>query len=72
MSLWSLHAYSPYFRERIKKRKVYLPRGTWYYYWNMRKYCEGEIDIEAPLNIIPIFIREGAIIPTQPVMEYIG
>jgi len=38
----------------------------------MKKYEGGVISVKAPLDTIPIFIRSGAIIPTQPVLNYIG
>lgn len=50
---------------------VYLPRGTWYDFWNDRPYRgPGTFTVEAPLGRIPMFVREGAIIPTQQVVQY--
>ena len=49
-----------------KTRKVYLPAGCKWYDWNdkFREY-EGGQTIEVPVSIdtIPMFVREGAIIP---------
>jgi alpha-glucosidase len=52
-------------------RKVYLPRGTWFDFTNGRAYT-GPINftVEAPLEAIPMFVRGGAIIPTQQVIEF--
>lgn len=49
-----------------KTRKVYLPAGCKWYDWNDKFRCyEGGQTIEIPVTIesIPLFIREGAIIP---------
>lgn len=48
-----------------KTRKVYLPQGRrWYDYWTYQCYNGGQ-DIEIPVDwtSIPMFIREGAVIP---------
>ena len=52
--------------EGAKSRKVYLPAGCKWYDWNDKFRCyEGGQDIEVPVDLatIPLFIREGAIIP---------
>ena len=49
-----------------KTRKVYLPAGCKWYDWNDKFRCyEGGQTVEVPveLSTIPLFIREGAIIP---------
>ena len=49
-----------------KTRKVYLPAGCRWYDWNNNFACyEGGQTIEVPVTMetIPLFIREGAIIP---------
>ncbi len=53
------------------ERLVYLPKGNWYYYWNDKNYRGGhEYEIEAPLDRFPFFVREGSVIPHQPVMQH--
>ena len=52
--------------EGAKSRKVYLPAGCSWYDWNDKFRCyEGGQSIEVPVDLatIPLFIREGAIIP---------
>lgn len=46
-------------------RKVYLPAGNgWYDYWTSTYFTGGQwIETAAPLDRIPIFIREGSILP---------
>jgi alpha-D-xyloside xylohydrolase len=51
----------------VTQRTVYLPEGRWVDYWNGR--CiDGRQTIvaDAPLNRIPLFVREGAILPKIP------
>ena len=53
--------------EGAKTKKVYLPAGCKWYDWNDQFTCyEGGQTIEVPVDLatIPMFIREGAIIPT--------
>ena len=55
------------------KQQVYLPRGQWINYWTNRVYSGPEnVAVSAPLSRIPIFVRGGAIIPTQQVVQYTG
>lgn len=43
---------------------VYLPRGEWVDYWTGRTYRgPAVIDASAPLDILPLFVRAGAIVP---------
>ena len=53
-------------------RDVYLPKGTtWYNFWTGKQYAGGQtIAADAPLNIIPLFVKAGSIVPMAPVMEY--
>lgn len=54
-------------------RVVYLPEGLWYDYWTGASY-EGRQyrNVVTPLDQMPIFIKAGAIIPRQEVMQYVG
>ena len=64
---------APVFSEGVRTREVRLPKGTWYDYWTGVRY-EGNrtISVDAPLNRIPVFVKAGAIIPTQQVVQYTG
>lgn len=54
-------------------RRVYFPRGNWYNYWTNEVIAGGhETYVEADLQTIPFFVREGAIIPKYPPMNYVG
>ncbi len=62
---------APILSER-NQRRVYLPRGTWTDYWT-KVALTGErwITIDAPLDVLPIYVRSGAIIPYAPDMQYV-
>tara|TARA_R110002012_G_scaffold34820_5_gene100052 strand:+ start:44287 stop:46686 length:2400 start_codon:yes stop_codon:yes gene_type:complete len=54
-------------------RVVYFPEGNWINFWTKEKY-EGKqyVNILCPLDEMPIFIKEGAIIATQPLEQTLG
>ena len=57
-----------------KSRKVYLPKGKmWYNFWSHELADGGkEIAVATPLEIMPIFVKAGSVIPESPVMQYVG
>ncbi|MGH9970756.1 MAG: TIM-barrel domain-containing protein, partial [Pyrinomonadaceae bacterium] len=64
---------APILRPGLTSRLVYLPSGAWYDYWTNKKYSGGStIQVDAPLDTVPMFVRAGAIIPKGPVMNYVG
>ena len=52
----------------------YLPAGTsWFDLYTGRRYKGGQtIHTPSPLEVIPVFIREGSILPYAPLMRYSG
>lgn len=48
-----------------KRRKIYLPAGErWYDFWTEECYEGGQwMETDAPLDKIPLFVREGSILP---------
>ena len=49
---------------------VYLPEGEWYRASTEKKYKGGQvINAKAPLTDLPVFIKAGAIIPMQNVIQ---
>ena len=54
------------------ERKIYLPAGVWTDYWTGKQY-QGEkwISYTADLKTLPLFLRENAIIPMGPAMNYV-
>jgi len=63
---------NPVYRYKERSRKLYLPSSTGWYDLFSGKYFEGGQSIEAaaPLNIIPIYVKEGSIIPVGPEIQY--
>jgi alpha-glucosidase len=60
----------PVLRAGAIKREISVPPGTWYSFWDDHIIKEGdEQTISAPIDTIPIFIRGGAIIPMQSVVQ---
>jgi alpha-D-xyloside xylohydrolase len=57
---------------KARKRDVYLPAGTGWYDFNTMKFYEGgqTLSVDAPLNTLPLFVKEGSIVPMGPDMEY--
>lgn len=55
------------------KRAVYLPEGKWLDWWS-GEVLEGSQYhlVDAPLEKIPLFVKEGAIIPMARPVNYVG
>ncbi len=55
-----------------KTRPVYLPLGTdWYDFWTGQRYTEGQtVTADATLDIIPLYVRSGSIVPVGPEIMY--
>ncbi|HET6588157.1 MAG TPA: TIM-barrel domain-containing protein [Oleiagrimonas sp.] len=67
---------SPVVKEGQTSKRIYLPAGTWTNWFTGKVYQGGQAVTVAVDNKtwadIPLFVRAGAIIPTQPVMDYVG
>ncbi len=52
--------------------ETYLPAGAdWYDFWtNQVHKGGGTVKKECPLNILPLYVRAGSIVPMGPVMQY--
>jgi len=59
--------------DETNRRKVYLPAGNWMDYWQ-KTWLQGPVwlDVEGPLDVIPLYVRAGSIIPYAPPMNYVG
>jgi alpha-D-xyloside xylohydrolase len=55
-----------------KTRKVYLPKSTtWYNFWTGETLKGGQtIDAAATIDILPLYVKAGSIIPMGPEVEY--
>ncbi|MEO8415370.1 MAG: TIM-barrel domain-containing protein [Ginsengibacter sp.] len=58
--------------DQVKTRKVYLPEGyKWFNFWTGETINGGQtIDADAPIDIIPLYVRAGSIVPMGPNIEY--
>jgi alpha-glucosidase (family GH31 glycosyl hydrolase) len=56
---------APVTEQGATSRKVYLPAGSdWYNYWTSERIKGGQtIVAQAPIDILPLFVRAGSIIP---------
>ncbi len=54
-------------------RRMYIPRGKWYNFWT-DEVVEGgkEKWVDAPIESVPLFVKEGSIIPKYPIQQYVG
>jgi len=64
---------APVLEEGATQRSVYFPAGSW---TDLRteQVIAGprHLDVAAPLEVLPLFIRQGAIIPAAPPMQHCG
>jgi alpha-glucosidase (family GH31 glycosyl hydrolase) len=62
---------APVLEKGATTRRVYLPRGRWYDFWS-DELLEGgrEISREVNLEIIPIYVRAGSILPLGPIKQH--
>ncbi|WP_166961558.1 glycoside hydrolase family 31 protein [Yeosuana marina] len=58
---------APIYEEGARSRVVNFPKeDTWINYWNGEEYTGGTTDtIQANINVIPLFVKKGAIIPMR-------
>jgi alpha-D-xyloside xylohydrolase len=56
----------------IKSEEFYLPKGSdWFDFWTGEKHQGGQtISKAASIDIIPLFVKAGAIIPVGPKVQY--
>jgi alpha-glucosidase len=59
---------APVYQDSGTRDGIYLPKGTWTDYWTGRTY-RGPTTLNgyhAPLDTLPLFVREGAVVPMWP------
>jgi alpha-glucosidase/alpha-D-xyloside xylohydrolase len=63
---------APVVEKAAKSRRVYLPAGTWFDWWTGET-TPGKQWIERPVDLatMPIYVRSGAIIPLDPVRQFV-
>ncbi|HST12280.1 MAG TPA: TIM-barrel domain-containing protein [Terriglobales bacterium] len=51
---------------------VILPKGNWFNYWTGEIVPGGQtLKADPPLDVLPVYVRAGSIIPQQPVVQNI-
>jgi alpha-glucosidase len=62
---------APVLYEAARERRFYLPRGAWYDFWTGRR-LEGGTTHRIPVDLesIPIYVRGGALLFRQPVVQH--
>ncbi len=62
---------APVVTKSATERTLYLPRGNWYDFWtNTRHQGGAEVTRAVDLATLPVYVREGAILPMGPVRQY--
>jgi alpha-D-xyloside xylohydrolase len=56
---------APVTEQGVQSRMVYLPVGSdWYNFWTNEKISGGQtVRVSAPIDVIPVFVRAGSILP---------
>ncbi len=63
----------PILESNAKGRRMYFPKGNWYNFWdNTLERGGAEKWVDADIDSMPIFVKEGAIIPKYPIQQYVG
>ena len=62
---------APVVEKGATTRTLYLPRGTWFDFWNDQR-VEGGREIERAVDLAttPLYVRAGAVLPMGPVRQY--
>jgi alpha-glucosidase len=63
---------APVLDEQATSRAVYFPEGTWVDYATGERITGPTTRrVDAPLDVLPLYAREGAIIPVGPLLRYV-
>jgi alpha-glucosidase len=63
---------APVIEEGATRRSVYLPAGAWYDFWTDELLTgPAHVEVEAPLERLPLFVRAGAVVPMGPAMDHV-
>jgi alpha-D-xyloside xylohydrolase len=56
----------------VRSKETYLPAGNdWFDFWTGEKYSGGtKVNKQTPLDIIPIYVKAGSIMPIGPAVQY--
>jgi alpha-D-xyloside xylohydrolase len=62
---------APITAAKTTERNVYLPAGHWMDYSDGHTMYQGgaAVNVKAPLEVVPVFVREGAIVPRGDIVQ---
>ncbi len=64
---------APVYQEGGHTRRLYLPAGEWASFWSGERWQGSAwVEVRAPLDELPLFVRAGAFLPLGPVMQHTG
>jgi alpha-D-xyloside xylohydrolase len=65
---------TPVIEPGLNECDVYLPKNTiWYDFWSGQKFDGGQsIQTKAPMEMIPLFVKAGSVLPLGKMMQYTG
>ncbi|MDR1896111.1 MAG: DUF5110 domain-containing protein, partial [Prevotellaceae bacterium] len=63
---------APVTQPKVAEWSIYLPEGSmWIDFWTEKTFAGGQtIERETPIDIIPLYVKAGSLIPLAPVMQY--
>lgn len=62
---------NPVYKQGATSRTVYLPKSKWFDFWTGEAVEGGNfVEVAAPLEKLPLFVRAGSIVPFGPEMEW--
>jgi alpha-D-xyloside xylohydrolase len=63
---------APVYEYKSRERDVYFPAGTdWVDFYSGKRYTGGQhVRVEAPLDRMPLFVKEGSLIVCGPELQY--
>jgi alpha-glucosidase len=64
---------APVTTEMVDAEEISLPPGEWYDFWTNTKLSSKEkFSLRPRLEEMPLYVRAGAIVPMQPLVQYTG
>ncbi len=64
---------APVVTESTDAQGVFLPPGEWYDFWTVEKHTnKDQINLHPRIDEVPLYVRAGAIVPMQPLVQYTG
>ncbi len=64
---------APALEANMAARDVLLPAGEWYDFWTDERLAGGRtVARETPLDMVPLFVRAGAVLPMTEAQQFVG